>query len=72
VFVPARNGSLQIQMLAAARRDGRIAQLLATDLEALFVQVQAGQTVLVMQNIGGRFSANYHNTLKAIDSVLWR
>lgn len=60
VFVPARQGSLQIEMLAAARRSGRISQLLAPDLEALLVQVQAGKPVLVMQNLGLSWYPQWH------------
>ena len=60
VYVPARQGSLQIEMLAAARRYGRISQILAPDLEALLVQVQAGKPVLVMQNLGLSWYPQWH------------
>lgn len=60
VYVPARKGSLQIEMLAAARRYGRVAQVLAPDLEALLVQVQAGKPVLVMQNLGLSWYPQWH------------
>lgn len=60
VFVPARQGSLQIEMLAAARRHGRIAQLLAPDLQTLLVQIQAGKPVLVMQNLGLSWYPQWH------------
>ncbi len=60
VFVPARQGSLQIEMLAAARRYGRISQILAPDLEKLLEQVQAGKPVLVMQNLGLSWYPQWH------------
>ncbi len=52
VYVPARQGSLQIEMLAAARRYGRIAYLLPPSLEVLLSELVAGRPVLVMQNLG--------------------
>ncbi len=51
VYVPARHGSLQIEMLAAPRRYGRISYQLPATLEALLLEVQAGNPVLVMQNL---------------------
>lgn len=52
VYVPDRQGSLQIEMLAAARRYGRIAYVLPPTLEALFAELEFGRPVLVMQNLG--------------------
>lgn len=51
VYVPARHGSLQIEMLAAPRHYGRIPYQLPGTLEALLLEVQAGNPVLVMQNL---------------------
>lgn len=51
VYVPARHGSLQIEMLAAPRRYGRLSYQLPTTLDALLQEVQAGHPVLVMQNL---------------------
>lgn len=52
VYVPARRGSLQIEMLAAARRYGRVAYVLPASLDALLAELHAGRPVLVMQNLG--------------------
>lgn len=60
VYVPSRQGSLQVEMLAAARRYGRISQTLAPDLESLLEQVQAGKPVLVMQNLGLSWYPQWH------------
>ncbi|MDP1930069.1 MAG: PA2778 family cysteine peptidase [Gammaproteobacteria bacterium] len=51
VYVPERQGSLQIEMLAAPRRYGRISYQLPPSLDAVLREVQAGRPVLVMQNL---------------------
>ncbi|RQO63299.1 hypothetical protein DBR47_01775 [Paucibacter sp. KBW04] len=51
VFVPGRQGSLQVEMLVAARRQGLPAYLLAPKLEAVLQEVAAGHPVLVFQNL---------------------
>ena len=60
VYVPARQGSLQIEMQAAARRHDRIAHTLPPDLESVLAQVQAGKPVLVMQNLGLSWYPQWH------------
>lgn len=52
VYIPARRGSLQLEMLATTRRYGRIPYELQTDLGAVLAEVDAGRPVLVMQNLG--------------------
>ena len=52
VYLPGRQGSLQPELLAAARRRGRLAYVLPADADALFAEVQAGRPVLVLQNLG--------------------
>jgi len=52
VFVPAREGSLQIEMLAAARARGAVATLLPDRLDALLAELAAGHPVVVLQNLG--------------------
>lgn len=51
VYLPDRQGSLQIEMLAAARRQGLVALTLQPELQALLRQVAAGQPVVVLQNL---------------------
>ncbi|MCB1647982.1 MAG: PA2778 family cysteine peptidase [Pseudomonadales bacterium] len=60
VYVPARQGSLQIEMLAAARAHGRIAHVLPADLPGVLKQLQAGEPVLVMQNLGLSWYPQWH------------
>ncbi len=50
VFTPAREGSFQVEMLAAARRHGRLAVRVAPRLEALLRELAAGRPVVVLLN----------------------
>lgn len=52
VYLPGRQGSLQFELLAAARRHGRVPYVLRPQLEALAAEVAAGHPVLVLQNLG--------------------
>jgi hypothetical protein len=52
VFIPAREGSLPPEMLAAARRHGRLAMTLPRRVDAVLAEVAAGTPVIVLQNLG--------------------
>ncbi|MDX1491095.1 MAG: PA2778 family cysteine peptidase [Pseudohongiellaceae bacterium] len=52
VYVPARQGSLQVEMLAAPRQYDRLSYVIQPSLEVLLAQIDAGKPVLVMQNLG--------------------
>lgn len=52
VYVPARNGSLQLEMLAAARTYGRVSYELAPKYSDLLREVAAGNPVVVLQDVG--------------------
>jgi hypothetical protein len=60
VFVPARGGSLQAEMLAGARRHGAVATQIPGTLEAVLREVAAGHVVVVMQNLGLSFAPLWH------------
>lgn len=60
VFVPAREGSLQIEMLAAPRRHGQIATRIRPDLTALLREVAAGQAPVVLLNLGLSLQPLWH------------
>ena len=60
VYVPARQGSLQVEMLATTRRNGLVAYPLAPRLEALLQEVAAGNPVLVLQNLAFPVSPVWH------------
>jgi len=49
VFVPGRAGSFTAEMLAAARRQARLALTLAPSLTDLLREVDAGHPVIVLQ-----------------------
>lgn len=52
VYIPERKGSLQVEMLAAARRQGLVSYTLAPRLEDLLREIAAGNPVIVLQNLG--------------------
>ena len=52
VYVPGLEGSLQVELLAAARGFGRIAYALTPEPEAVLTEVAAGRPVLVLLNMG--------------------
>jgi hypothetical protein len=52
VYVPGLKGSLQIEMLAAGRRFGRLPYALPPEPEAVLAEVTAGRPVLVLLNLG--------------------
>jgi hypothetical protein len=60
VFIPARRGSLQVEMLAAARRNGAVGLTLPPKLEALLGEVAHGTPVIVLQNLGLNWAPMWH------------
>ena len=51
LYLPERHGSLQIEMLAAARRQGAVAYQLAPELSDMLREIAAGTPVIVLQNL---------------------
>lgn len=51
-YLPGRKGSLQLELIAAARRHQRIPYVLVPDADALFAELDAGHPVLVLQDLG--------------------
>jgi hypothetical protein len=60
VFLPARQGSLQLEMLAGARRQGGVATRVPDRVDALLREVAAGQVVVVLQNLALSFAPRWH------------
>lgn len=60
VFLPGREGSLQIEMLAGARRAGAVATPIPGTLEAVMRETAAGNTVVVLQNLGLSWAPSWH------------
>ena len=51
VYLPGREGSVQPEMLATARRHGRIPYVLNNSFDSLLSEIAAGHPVVVMQNL---------------------
>ncbi len=60
VYVPARKGSFQFEMIAAARAQGRLVHILTPTLKALLTEVSAGHPVLVLQNLAVKRYPRWH------------
>lgn len=60
VYLPGRRGSLQVELLAATRRAGRIAYPVERTPEALVAELAAGRPVLVLQNLLVRTVPRWH------------
>lgn len=60
VFLPARGGSLQAEMLAGARRSGAVAVRIPGTVEAVLREVAAGDVVVVLLNLGLAIAPRWH------------
>lgn len=65
VYLPARKGSLQVEMQAAPRRYGIVSYPLAPRFDALLREVAAGNPVLVLQDNGVWPFSNWHYAVVA-------
>lgn len=60
VYLPARKGSLQAEMLAATRRHRLVAYPLAPRLADVLHEIAAGNPVLVLQNLALDWAPQWH------------
>lgn len=60
VYLPGREGSLQAEMLSAARRAGYVAYLLEPRLDDVLREVATGTPVVVLQNLTFSFAPTWH------------
>jgi tetratricopeptide (TPR) repeat protein len=60
VYLPARGGALQAEMLAAARRHGLVSYRLAPALGDLLQEVADGSPAIVLQNLAAGFAPLWH------------
>ncbi|MNZ93104.1 hypothetical protein D3C78_1121590 [compost metagenome] len=60
VFLPGRDGSLQVELVAAAREHDLLVYPLAPQLEVLLAEVAAGHPVLVLQNLAFDWYPRWH------------
>ncbi|MDB5753050.1 MAG: hypothetical protein JWP65_3471 [Ramlibacter sp.] len=67
VWLPARKGSLQVEMLATPRRHGRVSYRLAPRYADLLREVAAGNPVVVLQDIGFIGSAWHYAVVNGYD-----
>lgn len=59
-YLPERKGSLQVEMLAAARRQGRVAYLLRPRMEDVLSEIAAGNPAVVLQNLALSWYPMWH------------
>lgn len=60
VYLPQREGSLQVEMLAAARRNGAFGVTIAPRMDALLSELAGGNPVLVLQNLSLPIYPRWH------------
>jgi hypothetical protein len=60
VYLPGREGSLQIELLAAGRRHGALTARIEPRLDALLDELDAGHPVLVLQNLSLPIVPKWH------------
>jgi tetratricopeptide (TPR) repeat protein len=60
VYLPKREGSLQVEMLAAGRRNGALSVTIAPRIDALVAELAAGNPVLVLQNLSLPIAPKWH------------
>jgi tetratricopeptide (TPR) repeat protein len=60
VFLPARSGTLQVEMLAGARRNGALAFRTPGRIDALLAETTAGTPVVVLLNLGLSLAPRWH------------
>lgn len=60
VYIPERQGSLQLELMAATRHFGRIPYEVDPNLSALVAELESGRPILVLQNLGGSLAPIWH------------
>lgn len=60
VYIPEKQGSVPIEMIAAARSYEQLVYPLTASLENLLLEIAAGHPVLVMQNLGFSWQPQWH------------
>jgi hypothetical protein len=67
VWIPARRGSLQLEMLAAPRRHGRVSYRLEPSYSDMLREVAAGNPVVVLQDVGPLFTQWHYAVINGFD-----
>ncbi len=59
-YLPGKAGSLQIEMLATARRNGFVAYEIAPTLSALLAEIAAGHPAIILENLAFNWYPMWH------------
>jgi hypothetical protein len=60
IYIPGKKGSLQTEMLAVTRRFGYIPYVIQPSLVALATEINAGNPVVILQNLGLSWYPKWH------------
>lgn len=60
VYLPGRQGSLQVELQAATRNEGRLPYVIDGNLAAIWQELERGRPVLVLQNLGVAAIPRWH------------
>ncbi len=60
IYIPEKQGSLQIEMVAATREKALVPYVVEQELTAMLAQIEAGHPVLVMQNLAYQWMPYWH------------
>lgn len=60
IFLPGRQGTLQVEMVTGARRNGALAVEIPGSLDALLRETAAGHPVVVLLNLGLSWAPSWH------------
>ena len=60
VYLPGRQGSLQVELLAATRTEGRLPYVIDGSFAAIWRELERGRPVLVLQNLGVAVMPRWH------------
>lgn len=60
VYIPEKKGSVQIEMVAATRKQGLMPTPIDGTMQNLLTEIAAGNPVLVMQNLGYNWAPVWH------------
>ena len=60
VYIPGRKGTLQVEIIAAMRRHGRVPYVIDNSLHSIISQLDHGLPVLVLLNLGYSVFPAYH------------
>lgn len=60
IYIPGREGSLQIEIVAATRASDRLPYILDPQLDSVIAEIDSGRPVLILQNLGVKWLPRWH------------